>query len=60
MKELLLLCTKEVHVIYEDGIYQQTNGVAMGSLLGAILAGITMVELEKAVVATTDVLLKWK
>ena len=24
MKELLLLCTKELHFIYEDSIYQQT------------------------------------
>lgn len=29
MKELLLLCTKEVHFIYEDSIYQQNDSVAM-------------------------------
>ena len=60
MKELLLLCKKEVHVIYERGIYKQTNSVAMELLLGAKLAIIIMVELEKAVVQTTEVLLRWK
>lgn len=29
MKELLLLCTKEVHFIYEESIYQQNDSVAM-------------------------------
>ena len=29
MKELLLLCTKEVHFIYEDSIYQQNDSVVM-------------------------------
>lgn len=60
MKELLLLCKKEVHVIYECGIYKQTNSVAMEILLGAKLAIIIMVELEKEVVQTTEVLLRWK
>ena len=60
MKELLLLCKKEVHVIYERGIYKQTNRVAKELLLGAKLAIIIMVELEKAVVQTTEVLLRWK
>lgn len=60
MKELLLLCKKEVHVIYERGIYKQTNSVAMELLLGAKLAIIIMVELEKEVVQTTEVLLRWK
>ena len=31
MKQLLLLCTKEVHFAYNNGIYQQNDGVAMGS-----------------------------
>ena len=60
MKELLLLCKKEVHVIYERGIYKQTNSVTMELLLGAKLAIIIMVELEKEVVQTTEVLLRWK
>lgn len=61
MKELLLLSLKEVHLIYEDGIYQQTDGVAMGSLLGPLLDRIFIVELEATVVPILDnVLFKWK
>ena len=52
-KELLLLCTKEVHFIYEDGIYQQNTGVTMVSLVGPILDRIFMAELE-------TILFKWK
>ena len=29
MKNLLLLCTKNVHFTFENNIYQQNNGVAM-------------------------------
>ena len=52
MKEMLLLCTKDVHFLFNDEIYQQTDGVAMGSPLGPILAGIFMVELETTIVPT--------
>ena len=45
----------------EDEIYQQTDGVAMESPLGPILAGIFMVELETIIVSTLGNLLrKWK
>ena len=47
MKELLLLCTKNAHFTFNDDIYQQCDGVAMGSLLGPVIAGIIMVELER-------------
>ena len=58
---MLLLCTKDVHFLFADEIYQQTNGVAMGSPLGPILAGIFMVELETTTVPTLGNLLrKWK
>ena len=30
MKELLNLCTKNVHFIFNDEIHIQTDGVAMG------------------------------
>ena len=50
VKEMLLLCTKDVHFLFENEIYQQTDGVAMGSPSGPILAGIFMVELEKTIV----------
>lgn len=61
MKELLLLSLKEVHLIYEDGIYQQTDGVAIGSLVGPLLDRIFIAKLEAIVVPTLDnVLFKWK
>ena len=47
---MLLLCTKDVHFLFENEIYLQTDGVAMGSPSGPILAGIFMVELEKTIV----------
>ena len=34
MKEQLILCTKNVHFTYNGIIYQQYDGVAMGSPLG--------------------------
>ena len=47
MKEMLLLCTKDAFLI-EDEIYEQTGRIVMRmrSPLGAILAGIFMVELQ--------------
>ena len=61
MKELLLLCTKNVHFTFEGITYQQLDGVAMGSPLGPVLAGIFMVELETTIVPTlTEYLLFWK
>ena len=49
MKELLLLCTKIVHFTFNNDIYQQCDGVAMGSPLGPVIAGIFMVELERTI-----------
>ena len=61
IKEMLLLCTKDVHFLFADEIYQQTDGVAMRSPLGPILAGIFMVELETTTFPTLGNLLrKWK
>ena len=40
MKEFLLLCTKKVHFIFNGKIYMQVDGVAMGSPLGPVLAGL--------------------
>ena len=61
MKEMLLLCAKDVHFLFEDEIYQETDGVAMGSPFGPILLGIFVVELETTIVPTLDNLLrKWK
>ena len=50
MKKLLYLCTKEMHFSYNGKIYQQVDGVAMGSPLGPVLANIFMVFLESSLV----------
>ena len=52
LKELILLYTKGVHFTLCGESYVQTDGVAMGSPLGPVLAGIFMVELENTLVAT--------
>ena len=52
MRDLLLLCTKNVHFTFEGKIYIQIDGVAMGSSLAPVLADIFMVELERIVVPT--------
>ena len=46
----ILLCTKNVHFTFNNDIYKQTDGVAMGTPLGLVLAGIIMVELENYMV----------
>ena len=50
MKDLITLCTKNVPFTFNNEIYQQRDGVAMGSPLGQVLAGIIMVELENSIV----------
>ena len=54
MKELLHLCTKNVHNIFNGEIYIQIDGVAMGSPLVPVLANIFMVELEKMLIPKID------
>ena len=49
VKELLFLCTKNVHFTFNNQIYIQLDGVAMGSPLGLVLANISMVELEMSI-----------
>ena len=46
MKDLLILCTKNVHFSLGGQIYIQCDGVAVGSPIGPVLAGSFMVELE--------------
>ena len=60
MKQLLLICTKDVHFTFNNEIYKQKDGVAMGSPLGPVLAGIFMVELERKVVPTIVEVKLWK
>ena len=50
MKKLLEICTKEMHFSFNNTIYKQVNGVAMGSPLGPVIANIFMAELEKTII----------
>ena len=61
MRKLLLLYTKNVHFCFGSDIYQQNDGVTMGSPLGLVLAGIVMVELETRIIPTvTDSISHWR
>ena len=61
MKELLLLCTKNVHFTFNNDIYQQCDGVAMGFLLGQVIAGIFMLKLERTLLLKlTEYMTPWK
>ena len=52
MRDLLLVCTKNVHFSYNEDIYTQGDGVAMGSPLGRVIAGIFMTELKRTILLT--------
>ena len=54
MKKLLTLCTKNVHFSFNNDIYIQIDGVAMGSPLGPVTANIFMVELETTLVSKLE------
>ena len=47
LKNLLTLGTKNVHFTFGNNIYQQKDGVAMGSSLGPVLAITFMVHLQR-------------
>ena len=59
MKKLLYLCTKEMHFSYNEKLYRQIDGVAMGSPLGPVLANIFMVYLENSLVPQLDDVSLW-
>ena len=44
---MLFLCTKHVHFKFNDEIYIQCDGVAMGSPFGPLFANIFMISLEE-------------
>ena len=46
LKELLLRCTFNIQFRFNDSLYRQTDGVAMGSPLGPILSDLFMASLE--------------
>ena len=54
MKQLLALLTKNVHFTYDNTVYQQNDGVAVGSPLRPVLSGIFIVELENSLVPTLN------
>ena len=54
-----MLCTKNVHFSYNQDIYMQKDGVAMGSPLCPVLAGIFMVNLERSLVPKLNVYLNF-
>ena len=61
MNNLLLLCTKNVLFCFDGDIYQKSDGVAIGSFLGSVLAGTFVVELETGIMSTvTDSISHWK
>ena len=61
MRELILLCTKNVHFMFNGETFTQVDGVAMGSPLAPILANIFIVELERNLIPILkDHLSCWK
>ena len=50
LKNVLELCMKCMHCSFNNDIYKQVDGVAMGSPLGPVLANVFMVELENTLV----------
>jgi hypothetical protein len=47
IKDLILLCTKNIKFYFQDTGYRQFDGVAMGSPLGPTLADLFMAKLER-------------
>ena len=61
MKQILLLCTKNVHFSYNGITYQQFDEVMMVSPLGSVFAGIFMVHLERTLIPMlTEHMNPWK
>ena len=50
MHELINLCTKNVHFMFNNKIYLENDSVAMGSPLDLVIANTFMVELETTLI----------
>ena len=53
LKEILLRCTFNIQFTFDTHIYRQTDGVAMGSPLGPLLADCFMSKLENGILKET-------
>ena len=60
MKELLLLCTKNLNFTFSGQIFIQVDGVAMGSPLAPLLADIFMIELERSLIPNLRKIKFWR
>ena len=61
MKEMLILCAKNVHFTSESRTYVQADVVAMGSPLGPVLVDIFMIKLENSLLPNlTKYISFWK
>ena len=49
LKKLLLYCVKQNHFMFNDTLYDQVDGVSMGSL-GPVLANIFVSHLESNII----------
>ena len=49
LRKLLYMCTSENCFVFNDTLYTQTDGVAMGSPLGPVLANIFMTYIENKI-----------
>ena len=52
LRHLFIHCTKIVHFFFNGQMYLQNDGIAMGSPLGLVIAGIFMVQLERNILPT--------
>ena len=60
MKELFLLCIKNVYFAFNGQIYIQVDGIAMGSPLPPLLADIFLIELERSLIPNLRKVKFWR